>query len=118
MNEQNPAVAQQLAVPPAMLEAVEKDPRVLSGVARKMLLVQMDAIHRRLRDPNAPIGQRQAFADFLAKVGDAVPKASSQGAVAAGVSINVVFGDNAAAAAKTVEIVQEANELEDGEEEH
>ena len=79
MNEENPAVQQRMAVPPAMLEEVERDPKVLTNLARKMLLIQMDAIHNKLRDPAIPMGQRLSWADSLAKIGDVYPKASVQG---------------------------------------
>jgi len=95
-----------------MLEQVEKDPKLLSAVARKMLLVQMDAIHRKLRDPNAPLGQRQAFAEFLAKVGDAYPKAATAQQAGPGFSVNIVFGgDKQLSAPVQVQAVEVVNEL-------
>jgi hypothetical protein len=92
MDSANPAVTQRTAITPAMLEEVEKDAAPISAMARKMLLVQIDALHYKFRDLDAPIGQRQAFAEFLAKVGDAMPKASNTPLLAgSGFSVNIIM---------------------------
>ena len=114
MDQNSPAVLQQTNIPPALLEAVETDPRLLGAIARKMLAVQMDALHKRLRDPNTPIGQRQAFADFLAKVGDAYPKANAMvTAPGSGFSVNIIMNGVPVSATKAplVEDVTPANDM-------
>lgn len=93
MDTSNPAVSSQIKVSPADLQEVIENKNYLPTQAKKMLLVQIAAIHDRLRDPNVGVGPRQAFADFLAKLADAYPKASVQGVAGNGVgfSVNIVL---------------------------
>ena len=58
-----------------------------------MLLTQMDAIHRKLSDPNMPLGLRLQAADFFAKISGAYPSASVP-TTAAGekFSVNIIMG--------------------------
>ena len=69
MDEQNPAVGKQVQIPPAFLEEVGQDPRALEAWCRKLYLVGVDKVHRAMRDPNIPLGQRMAWLDHLAKYG-------------------------------------------------
>lgn len=62
-----------------MLEAVAKDPRQLTELSRKLLLMRIDRIHRTLNRPETPASLQLQFAEFLAKVGDVMPKASAAG---------------------------------------
>lgn len=94
MKQDNPAVTRQLQTPPAMLEEVEKDPKAMSGWARKLLLVQINQMHLDVRTKDIPLSQRLQFAELLAKLGDAVPRASVPAAAGSGFSVNIVFGDN------------------------
>lgn len=73
-----------------MLEAVAKDPRQLSELSRKLLLVRIDRIHRLLNKPEAPASQQMQFAEFLAKVGDVMPKASAGGNAGPGFYVNFI----------------------------
>lgn len=113
MDPQNPAVLQHTSVPPSLLEEVEKDPKVLTRIGRKMLLIQMDAIHRKLSDPNIGLGQRQAFAEFLAKLSDAYPKASTAVAPGSGFSVNIIMGDSKPSSVRPVVEVIDATEVTD-----
>ena len=70
MNPNNPAVSSQVAITPAMLEAVASDPKVMTKKARQIAMVQMQYIHDMLRDPNIPLGQRMSFFETTAKIGD------------------------------------------------
>lgn len=81
MDYENPAVSKQVAVSPALLEAVADDPKFLTGLARKMLLMALSKQHKKLMDHDAPVGQRQAHIEMLAKLGDAVPKATAASTV-------------------------------------
>lgn len=90
MDDQNPAVAAQTRIPPAMLEAVAKDPRQLTELSRKLLLVRIDKIHRLLNKPEAPASAQMQFAEFLAKVGDVIPKASAGGNAGPGFYVNFI----------------------------
>lgn len=94
MDAHNPAVAAQTALSPADLARVAENPKMLTDTARKMLLINMSAMHARMRDPNTPVGQRQSWMDFLAKLGDVYPKASAQVVPGAGFSVNIVLGNN------------------------
>lgn len=89
MDANNPAVAQQTALSPADLERIAKDPTVLTETSRKMLAVQMMTMHRRMADPTVPIGQRQSWMDFLAKLGDAMPKQAANGIGVSGPGFSV-----------------------------
>lgn len=73
-----------------MLEAVAKDPRQLSELSRKLLLVRIDKIHRLLNKPDAPASAQMQFAEFLAKVGDVMPKAAAGGSAGPGFYVNFI----------------------------
>ena len=112
MDYDNPAVSKQVSVSPALLEAVADDPKYLTSLARKMLLMALSRQHKKLMEPDAPVGQRQAHIEMLAKLGDAVPKAAAAstvpfsitfvgapGAAPQQVQINMPTAENAAAEA-------------------
>ena len=105
MDANNPAVASQTAISPADLERVAKDPTLLTETARKMLAVQMVTMHKRAADPNMPIGQRQSWMEFLAKIGDAVPKQNAvlAGGPGAGFSVQIIMNQPAAQPAPVIE---------------
>lgn len=96
MDQSNPAVEQQMHLSPAILAMLDEDKTILPTTARKMLFVQMSELHKRFKDVNAPIGQRQAFADFLAKIADAYPKTNAPAvAPGSGFSVNIIMGSKA-----------------------
>ena len=95
MEQTNPAVQQQTLISPALLEEIETNPKAIATLSKKMLLVQVDAVHRRMRDPNTPVGQRLQFIDIRAKLGDAYPKAAAVAvAPGAGFSVNIIMAPN------------------------
>lgn len=77
MDYDNPAVSKQFSVSPVLLEAVAEDPKYMTGLARKMLLLALSKQHQKLMSDDAPVGQRQAHIELLSKLGDAVPKATA-----------------------------------------
>jgi len=91
MEQSNPAVASQTSLSPADLERVGNDPSLLTVTARKMLAVQLMTMHKRMADPNVPVSQRQAWIEFLSKLGDAVPKQIQAVTPGAGFSVQIVF---------------------------
>jgi hypothetical protein len=71
------------------------DPKKMSHHYRKLVLVHTNVLHGKMRDPAVPVSQRLQFAEFLAKIGDAVPKATAmQSSPGAGFSVNIVFGNS------------------------
>ena len=108
MDDRNPAVANQLAIPPAMFEEVEKDPRAIGAWARKLQLVHMHVMHNRLRDQSVPLSVRQQFLEYLAKVGGTDAKAAQTPATqGSGFSVNIVL-NNPTTPLPKVEIVEAA----------
>lgn len=94
MDLDNPAVLAQTGLSPAMLEDIAKDPKALTGPMRKLLFVTIDNIHMLMKDPKVPMTQRLAYAELLAKLGDAIPKQAALGAGAGagpGFSVEIVF---------------------------
>lgn len=87
----NPAVARQFTVSPALLEEVGQDPAILTRVSRKMLLLQLSRQHKKLMELDAPAGVRQAFIEQLAKIGDALPKTNLNQNVGTGFSVSINF---------------------------
>lgn len=90
MDDKNPAVAAQTRIPPAMLEAVAKDPKTLTELARKLLLKRIDRMETVLGKPDTPFSHHLQHAEFLSKIGDVVPKASAGGASGPGFYVNFV----------------------------
>lgn len=93
MQQDNPAVLRQTEVPPSLLEELDNDPKLLSSVAKRMLLVRMDAMYRTISTSNTSMGQQQQFIDFLAKIADAYPKANAVPVTAPGqgFSVNIIM---------------------------
>lgn len=93
MDSSNPAVAQQLPISPAALEALEKDASLITAQARKMFFIQAHKVHQLMAGANVPMGQRLQFMEVLAKAGDVYPKATAVQAGAGGpaFSINIVL---------------------------
>ena len=90
-----------------MLEAVERDPKVMAGWARKLLLVNVDAHHIAVRGPNVPLSARLAFIELLAKIGDAMPKQLGAGAATGPMfHVNIVTGGSKRAALPLVEVIE------------
>lgn len=113
MEQSNPAVASQTSLSPADLERVGNDPSLLTVTARKMLAVQLMTMHKRMADPNVPVSQRQAWIEFLSKLGDAVPKQIQAVTPGAGFSVQIVFNrpqqEIVDVTAKTREVGSEAS---------
>lgn len=95
MDTSNPAVAQQLPISPAALEALEKDASLITEQARKMFFIQAHKVHQLMAGANVPMGQRLQFMEVLAKAGDVYPKATAavQGAGGPAFSVQIVFND-------------------------
>lgn len=83
MDLDNPAVAALVTMPPALLEELAQNPKARKDHFTKLMLVQTDVFHMRLKDPNIPLTQRLAFMEFLAKVADVLPKPQAANASAA-----------------------------------
>jgi len=92
----NPAVARQFTVSPALLEEVGSDPAILTRVSRKMLLIQLSRQHKKLLESDAPAGVRQAFIEQLAKIGDALPKTNVNANTGTGFSVSINFSGKGA----------------------
>ena len=116
MDNTNPAVRKQTLISPALLEEVEHNPKVIKKISAKLLLVQIDATHQRMRDPNTPLGLRLQFIDHLAKLSDAYPKANLPAVAVpgAGFSVNIIMGPNEPRKIipPTIEVLAEVIELE------
>ncbi len=74
MDQTNPAVSKQLAMPPALLEEFASNPKAFKDYNLKLLAVHVDVMHMRMRDPTVPMSVRLQFMELLAKLGDAIPK--------------------------------------------
>lgn len=83
MEYDNPAITNQLLVPPVLLEAAAKDPGVIHEVSRKHLLIALAQVNRRMKDPNVPVGQLLSYVETLSKISGAAASA----AAAAGASV-------------------------------
>ncbi len=99
MDEQNPAVARQMQIPPAMLEEVSRNPAVLENLSRKMLLVNLDKLQRMMKRDDLTVAQRLAFAQFLADLsGTKAPKGGGANGSASisgpGFSVNIVLNSD------------------------
>lgn len=106
----NPAVANQLAVPPAALELAAKNPNYLRELARKMLLVQVTKLQKQSDSPDLTVAQRLALAEFLSKIGDMQPKPNVSAQVDTGpkfsVNINMPAVVSAPGRAPMVEVME------------
>lgn len=64
----NPALDKAIAMPPALVEAIEKDPELLVQLTRGQLAIVQDRLVRRaLTDPQITIAQLAAVHEALAK---------------------------------------------------
>jgi hypothetical protein len=104
MDQDNPAVTRQLAVPPAILEQVGQDGKALQSYTRKFLMAQLSVLQDKMRDVNVPLAQRMQYAELLAKYSDlpTTPKEqknSNPNGNAPGFSVQIVFSGNAPQAA-------------------
>lgn len=94
MDRSNPAVSKHTSIPPATLERIVSDPLGLAPWARALLVQHIDEMDTRLaNDPDSvPIGQKMEFMNFLAKLGDAMPKPQQQvGGPGAGFGVTIVL---------------------------
>lgn len=92
MDLDNPAVAALVTMPPALLEEFAQNPKARKDHFTKLMLVQTDVYHMKLKDPNIPLSQRLAFMEFLAKVADVLPKPQVANGSAAPVAVlNINF---------------------------
>lgn len=89
MDQTNPAVSKQLAMPPALLEEFASNPKAFKDYNLKLLAVHVDVMHMRMRDPAVPMSVRLQFMELLAKLGDAIPKQTNVSANAGGPSFSV-----------------------------
>lgn len=97
MQQSNPAVLRQTSVTPLLLEAVAEDPTILQELAVKMTMVQIDAVHRMLDNPNISLNQRLSTIETLSKIGQigAYGKTQAvQGNGSPSFSVNIVMGPN------------------------
>jgi hypothetical protein len=105
MDQDNPAVTRQLAVPPAILEQVGQDGKALQSYTRKFLMAQLSVLQDKMRDVNVPLAQRMQYAELLAKYSDLpttpkdTGKNSNPNGNAPGFSVQIVFSGNAPQAA-------------------
>ena len=102
---ENPAVAKLTAIPPALLEEIDRNPKVMQPIYAKMLAVNMNYVHHRaMTDPNITMGQRLQIIDTLAKLGDAYPKANvpQLAAQGAGFSVNIIMNNDTKAVTRAV----------------
>lgn len=92
LEELSPATQHHIAMPPALVEAAQEDPEVLTKLTRGQLAVVQDRMVRRvLGDPDATVTQLAAVHKALsdnAQMKQAVTAAGAGG----GVTINFVFG--------------------------
>jgi len=89
MDQTNPAVSKQLAMPPALLEEFVANPKAFKDYNLKLLAVHIDLMHMRMRDPAVSMATRVQFMEFLAKVADAIPKQTNVSAGAGGPTFSV-----------------------------
>lgn len=93
MDEQNPAVAAQTRIPPALLEEVGNDPRELERWVRKLYLVNMDKLQRLMKAQDIPISQRMAWLEHLAKYGGLGQAKAAPVAAGSGFSVQIVLNN-------------------------
>lgn len=90
MNDQdNPAVASKIAVPPALLEEISEDPTAAQPVFRAMTMIQAHELFMKREDMTTP--QKMALMESLAKMGDMTPKNTAITPTGAGFSVNIVL---------------------------
>lgn len=89
MDQTNPAVSKQIAMPPALLEEFASNPKAFKDYNLKLLAVHVDVMHMRMRDPTVPMSVRLQFMELLAKLGDAIPKQANVSANAGGPTFSV-----------------------------
>lgn len=65
----NPAVSVHTRIPPAIVEAIADDPKIMEPIARAMAAVNLDNLFAQMRNPNAPVGQRMDFQRLLNDMG-------------------------------------------------
>jgi len=112
MDEENLAVKRYMTPPPAMLEEVAKDPKVLRQFARKATLMQVHKLLEQLRDSTVPLKLRMEAISLLNTI-SAEKEATAAGGSGSGpgFSVNIVIGSQPAALPK-VEVVEQVAEGE------
>lgn len=86
-----PAVEAHIAMPPALVEAVQEDPELLVQLTRGQLAVVQDRmVSRVMKDPDATIGQLASVHEQLSKNARLKPEAGASSNSAAQVVINFI----------------------------
>lgn len=87
----NPALSAAIAMPPALVEAIEDDPELLVKLTRGQLAIVQDRLVRRaLSDPEITLGQLAVVHEALAKQAN-LKAAQQAGAGAGGPQIVINF---------------------------
>ena len=89
MDTHNPAVANKLDIPPAMLEEIQDNPTVLQPVARVMGAVNLHNMFVQVTHPEAPFTQRVEFQKLVNKIGRLEPDAAIGGGSGVTITINI-----------------------------
>jgi hypothetical protein len=93
MRDNNPALAKLLAIPPALVEAVQQDAANGAPVFRAMTIENAHDLFHML--PTMTPAQRMDFMDRTAKLGNMMPKEQVQQQAGAQVVINIIRRKNA-----------------------
>ncbi|NVN99240.1 MAG: hypothetical protein HXX17_07950 [Geobacteraceae bacterium] len=109
MDQENPAISDQLIVPPTLLAAAAKDPKVISEQARKLLLVELAITGDLFKNPQVPMGQRLTYLDLLTKLSGVVTAAAAPVAQGPGFQVQIVFPEGMGKPRKVVDV--EATEV-------
>jgi hypothetical protein len=98
------AKARQIAVPPALVEAVQNDPEVLAKLSRAQLMMVQDKLTRQyLESPDALISHGTAVAEALRKTANLDPKEARSGIAGA----SVVFNFNVSKPPAAIDVTKE-----------
>lgn len=91
MDQDNPAVASQIQMPPALLQEFVENHQSFRDWCHKLLGVNIDSMFLLLRNPAISMRDRLAAMEFLAKMADLYPKTTLANGSAGGpmFSINI-----------------------------
>jgi hypothetical protein len=93
MDRSNAAITKFTEIPPAVLEAITKDPAQMQPWVRSLLALHIDEVDTMLAENPAAmtIPQRLQWIEFLAKLGDAMPKPAQSAAQGGGGGFGVTI---------------------------